>query len=107
MVLWLKTVDIYLVEVPEAKVTNQGVCRAMLPPKVLGENPLLASASFWRLQVCLSWWLQPWSLCLTSHLASFSILCVGSPSALLSEGHFTLGLGPTRIIAKSQTQLRD
>ena len=32
MVLWLKTVDIYLVEVPEARVTNQGVCRAMLPP---------------------------------------------------------------------------
>ena len=102
MALWLKTVDIYLIIVPEARVKNRGVCRAMLPPKVLGGiTPCL-----FQLLVApgmLSWWLQPWILCLISHPASSSILCVSSPSTLLAEGHFPLGLGPTWVIAKSQT----
>ena len=104
MALWLKTVDIYLIIVPEARVKHRGVCRAMLPPEVLGEiTPCL-----FQLLVApgmLSWWLQPWILCLISHPASSSILCVSSPSTLLSEGHFPLGLGPTWVIAKSQTWL--
>ena len=46
---------------------DQGVPGAMLPVKVLGENPFFASSSFWWLHVLLGAWPHCSNLCLHHH----------------------------------------
>ena len=78
---------------------NQGASKAVLPPKSLGENPFLASSSFWWPLGFLSLWLHHCNLYLCGHVVSFSSVC--SQNFLL-EGHFWLRLGLTCIVATVQ-----
>lgn len=71
----LRTTEIYSFTVLKARSPkNQGVHRAMLPPKALEDMLFLTSSSFWYLQAFLGLWLQNSNLWLCFH-REFS-LCV-------------------------------
>ena len=67
------------------EIQNQSV----LFPKVLGENPYLASSSFWWLQAFLDLWWQHSNFCLHGHIASSSSLCVYLPCVFQSSLPFS------------------
>ena len=70
---------------------NQGASKAVLPPKSLGENPFLASSSFWWPLGFLSLWLHHCNLYLCGHVVSFSSVC--------SQNFLCLSLRRTLLIA--------
>lgn len=48
--MWLRTIGIYSLSVQEARRLNQDDSKATLKVKILGENTILNSSSFWALR---------------------------------------------------------
>lgn len=59
------------------EIPNQGLSRAMLPPKVLGKNPSWPPSLWWLLAILGVPWLH--DLCLSSHMALVPVCVSKSP----------------------------
>ena len=80
MVLKQQKVTLTVLEArsPKSVVLSQDVrvSKEMLYVEPLGENPFFASFSFWSLSVLLHLWPNHTNLCLSGHIAFFSLVCL-------------------------------